>query len=235
MLGDLNLPVLNHAVSQEASCRICLDTGSIRSLIRPCLCRGSMEYVHQGCLQEWRKIRGQARSHYECDQCHYRYNLRRVDVANEMNVPYAFTATALLVTFNGIVGFSLVCGIVLGAQSWASVLFGTLLFGICCLGVLRYLDSEDFLFIFIGGFFEWRAGGLVAAWLCAVMCSWGGVSCRWSEQLVRVTSIAGLAGMCYILSDSSAHSVTAGIATLVLDIRDADPTLYAAISRRGGQ
>ncbi|CAE7289261.1 MARCHF7 [Symbiodinium necroappetens] len=43
----------------STSCRICLLEGSSEDdpLIRPCNCRGSIEYVHLGCLRHWVKGR----------------------------------------------------------------------------------------------------------------------------------------------------------------------------------
>ncbi|CAK0834176.1 unnamed protein product [Prorocentrum cordatum] len=39
----------------QLSCRICLMEGSTREdpLVRPCQCRGTIEYVHVGCLRLW--------------------------------------------------------------------------------------------------------------------------------------------------------------------------------------
>ena len=41
-------------------------------MFSPCLCRGSMRYVHVHCLNEWRTMSVNSRSFYECDQCRYR-------------------------------------------------------------------------------------------------------------------------------------------------------------------
>mmetsp|Transcript_83716 Transcript_83716/g.215564 ORF Transcript_83716/g.215564 Transcript_83716/m.215564 type:complete len:408 (+) Transcript_83716:94-1317(+) len=44
---------------RTTSCRICLLEGSTEEdpLIKPCLCKGSIEYVHLGCLRHWVKGR----------------------------------------------------------------------------------------------------------------------------------------------------------------------------------
>lgn len=34
-------------------CRICHETDSISPLLTPCLCAGSLRFVHQSCLQLW--------------------------------------------------------------------------------------------------------------------------------------------------------------------------------------
>jgi len=49
-------------------------------LIRPCKCRGSQKYVHEGCLQTWRHADpayGQ-RNFWECPTCKFRYRLERM-------------------------------------------------------------------------------------------------------------------------------------------------------------
>ena len=45
------------------ACRICMDglDDSDLPLISPCLCRGSLRYVHAGCLNRWRAVRARPR------------------------------------------------------------------------------------------------------------------------------------------------------------------------------
>ncbi|KAI0033420.1 hypothetical protein K488DRAFT_77912 [Vararia minispora EC-137] len=71
-------------------CRICLDndeemgrllTCIIRlylRLIKPCMCKGSISYVHVKCLKRWRESSQSA--FFSCPQCHYRYNFQRTKV-----------------------------------------------------------------------------------------------------------------------------------------------------------
>jgi len=46
-------------------------------MFSPCLCRGSMQLVHVACLNQWRRSSANPRSYYQCEQCNYRYQLRR--------------------------------------------------------------------------------------------------------------------------------------------------------------
>ncbi|KAG1749918.1 uncharacterized protein EDB91DRAFT_1235352 [Suillus paluster] len=64
---------------QEKQCRICFDgeDESLGRLIRPCLCRGSISYVHVACLKKWRNTSFTNNSFYRCPQCHYRYHFAR--------------------------------------------------------------------------------------------------------------------------------------------------------------
>src|SRR6266516_437551 len=49
-------------------------------LIRPCKCKGSSKYVHEGCLQAWRHADPSygKRNYWECPTCRFKYRLERV-------------------------------------------------------------------------------------------------------------------------------------------------------------
>ena len=72
------------------ACRICLGDAADGTLFSPCKCKGSMKYVHVHCLQRWRAEGAHARAFFECGQCKYRYNLRRVEVASLSYYYYYF-------------------------------------------------------------------------------------------------------------------------------------------------
>lgn len=74
-------------ISKTAPCRICLmegsgDEGDYDPLIRPCKCKGSIAYVHLGCLRHWIKGRlnfsdGQNGTYFyrslACELCKHTY------------------------------------------------------------------------------------------------------------------------------------------------------------------
>lgn len=79
-------------------CRICHGGAEDGRLISPCLCKGSMMYVHVACLQRWRAVGG-SRHYFRCDTCHYEYQLRRVSWARWLSkawVSHALTVLVLL-------------------------------------------------------------------------------------------------------------------------------------------
>lgn len=48
-------------------------------LIRPCLCKGSQKYVHEGCLTAWRlQDPMEKRNYWQCPTCKYSYRLERM-------------------------------------------------------------------------------------------------------------------------------------------------------------
>ncbi|ORY28832.1 hypothetical protein BCR39DRAFT_559395 [Naematelia encephala] len=65
----------------EPQCRICFggveEEEMLGRLISPCLCSGSMRYVHVQCINAWRGTGTNAKAFMECPQCHHHYRLRR--------------------------------------------------------------------------------------------------------------------------------------------------------------
>lgn len=48
-------------------------------LLRPCLCKGSQKYVHEGCLASWRlQDPTNKRNFWQCPTCRYNYRLTRM-------------------------------------------------------------------------------------------------------------------------------------------------------------
>ena len=58
-------------------CRICFEKGEKNNpLISPCLCEGSIKYVHQNCLKKW-LIKSNIKPELaKCEICKYKYGLR---------------------------------------------------------------------------------------------------------------------------------------------------------------
>ncbi|KIK70904.1 hypothetical protein GYMLUDRAFT_148344 [Collybiopsis luxurians FD-317 M1] len=75
----------------QKQCRICLDgveaEAELGRLIRPCLCKGSISYVHVRCLQRWRTSSQNRSAFYKCGQCNYSYRYARTRVVNIASNP----------------------------------------------------------------------------------------------------------------------------------------------------
>lgn len=74
-------PPADSTAADEAICRICFAGADAGRLVSPCLCSGSMRFVHLDCLSEWRRRSANPKSHYQCDNCLYRYSFRRAHYA----------------------------------------------------------------------------------------------------------------------------------------------------------
>ena len=93
--------------SDGRQCRICFESGSDGEqgpLFRPCICRGSMAWVHMECLDTWRKSSVNPRSFYRCEACLFEYKFAkafnaydRFTLARVLNKRGAVHALSLLV------------------------------------------------------------------------------------------------------------------------------------------
>ncbi|KAF9435607.1 hypothetical protein BGZ76_005894 [Entomortierella beljakovae] len=85
----------------ERQCRICLggadEEDTLGRLISPCLCKGSMKYVHVECLNAWRARSQKRESHYKCDTCKYSFSFRRTSFAKYLAHPLTVFALTIIV------------------------------------------------------------------------------------------------------------------------------------------
>lgn len=67
-------------------------------LIRPCLCKGSQKYVHEGCLTLWRlQDPTQKRNYWQCPTCKYNYRLGRMTWAHWVGSSVAQVALTIAI------------------------------------------------------------------------------------------------------------------------------------------
>lgn len=70
-------------------------------LMRPCKCKGTQQYVHEGCLKAWRMARADDRNQWKCPTCLYEYRLNRLSWGATINsrvLRVVLTLSILLVT-----------------------------------------------------------------------------------------------------------------------------------------
>ncbi|KAI0361498.1 zf-C3HC4-domain-containing protein [Trametes cingulata] len=79
-------------------CRICLDgeDPELGRLIRPCLCKGSISYVHVKCLQRWRNTSASKSAFFACPQCGYHYHFARTRVVGIATNPVVIAALSTI-------------------------------------------------------------------------------------------------------------------------------------------
>jgi hypothetical protein len=68
-------------------------------LISPCLCKGSIKYMHEGCLKLW--MNENPSKGYKCDICKYEYRIERLSWAQQLRSPLIsllMTLAILLIT-----------------------------------------------------------------------------------------------------------------------------------------
>ncbi|KAJ7706260.1 hypothetical protein B0H17DRAFT_1036442 [Mycena rosella] len=86
----------------EPQCRICFsgaEEPELGRLIKPCLCRGSISFVHVKCLQRWRNSSATKSAFFSCPQCHYKYRFARTRIVGIATNPVVVGAiSAILFT-----------------------------------------------------------------------------------------------------------------------------------------
>ncbi|KAI0181479.1 hypothetical protein GGR52DRAFT_524785 [Hypoxylon sp. FL1284] len=63
-------------------------------LINPCRCKGSVKYVHEGCLKAWMNENPNA---WRCDRCHYQYRMERLNWAQRLRSPIVALGITVLI------------------------------------------------------------------------------------------------------------------------------------------
>jgi len=102
-----------HQATEHVCCRICLDESTKENpLIEPCLCSGSLQYVHQGCLMEWIKARSfnckLVSNQLYCDLCQYPFVVN-YDVSMIKNIKWKVATNIVEQVGSFIVIFLCVC------------------------------------------------------------------------------------------------------------------------------
>ncbi|KAJ6509460.1 hypothetical protein C8R47DRAFT_1098797 [Mycena vitilis] len=97
--------------ADDRQCRICLageeEAAVLGRLIKPCLCKGSISFVHVKCLQRWRNTAASQSAFFSCPQCHYKYRFARTRIVGVATNPVVvgaitsifFTILVLLSSF----------------------------------------------------------------------------------------------------------------------------------------
>ena len=54
---------------EEKTCRLCWGDEDESPLVQPCACRGSVQWIHVHCLEQWRRKSPRKDAAYRCGQC----------------------------------------------------------------------------------------------------------------------------------------------------------------------
>ncbi|KAH0568428.1 E3 ubiquitin-protein ligase MARCHF5-like isoform X1 [Cotesia glomerata] len=121
-------------------CWVCFATDeddATASWVKPCHCRGTTKWVHQGCIQRWvdEKQKGRAGVYVACPQCNTQYIIV---------YPHMGPLVVVLDTIDGVI--FRVCpfiaaGIVVGSIYWTAVTYGA----VTVMQVVGYKDAVSIL------------------------------------------------------------------------------------------
>ncbi|RDL39009.1 RING protein [Venustampulla echinocandica] len=132
-------------------------------LIRPCKCRGSQAYVHEGCLQEWRHSDPSygRRNFWECPTCKFRYRLERMKWSRFISSTLAqlILTTVIMVVTVFLLGFVADPIISLYLEPTATIASITMGGG---LGALEFEDDVDLDLDFFDGWVVHFVKGLTS-------------------------------------------------------------------------
>ena len=59
---------------EEKTCRLCYGDEDDGPLVQPCACRGSAQWIHKHCLEQWRRKSAKEDAAYRCGQCMNHYH-----------------------------------------------------------------------------------------------------------------------------------------------------------------
>lgn len=98
----LVLEILGHEI---------IESPEDRKLIAPCECKGTMKYVHRGCLNVWRLNSTRRDSYYKCEQCFTKYHFKETPFSILLSSPLITKLITGLVFFAWIYGWFLFVGL----------------------------------------------------------------------------------------------------------------------------
>lgn len=145
-----NIPSTN-SEDDKRYCWICFATDeddTTASWVKPCYCRGTTKWVHQGCIQRWvdEKQKGRAGTDVACPQCNTEYIIV---------YPNMGPLVVVLDTIDGVI--FRVCpfiaaGIVVGSIYWTAVTYGavTVMQVIGHKDGLKMMEQADPLVLLVG-------------------------------------------------------------------------------------
>ena len=58
---------------EEKKCRLCWEGEDDGPLVQPCACCGSAQWIHEHCLEQWRRTSSSEGAAYRCGQCMHEY------------------------------------------------------------------------------------------------------------------------------------------------------------------
>ncbi|KAF7991235.1 hypothetical protein HCN44_002797 [Aphidius gifuensis] len=120
---SISAPTLSSDDDNKRYCWVCFATDEDDAMalwVKPCHCRGTTKWVHQGCIQRWvdEKQKGRAGAYVSCPQCNTEYIIV---------YPNMGPLVVILDTIDGII--FRICpfiagGIVVGTIYWTAVTYG---------------------------------------------------------------------------------------------------------------
>jgi hypothetical protein len=99
---------------QTKSCRICYEEETEEhKVMSPCLCTGSVQYMHESCLKEWVMVKFSDVQSAACELCKHTFNYETVLVSNLKALTCSKVSKRVILTLLMMVGLAVLALIVL--------------------------------------------------------------------------------------------------------------------------
>ncbi|KAI0389735.1 hypothetical protein F5Y17DRAFT_447888 [Xylariaceae sp. FL0594] len=152
-------------------------------LISPCLCKGSIKYMHEGCLKLW--MNENPSKGYKCDICKYEYRIQRMSWGQQLRSPLISLLMTLAILFVTIFLLGFVADPILGL--WLDPV-GTITDTVASGG--RFSGSEFVDLDETGGWFEHLIKGVFSLGLLGFVKAFLAMS-PWQWWNLRTSGIVG--------------------------------------------
>lgn len=141
-----------------------------------------MRYVHKSCLKDWRLVEGnKSKSYYECPQCKFQYNLKRVPMADFLASPLTSQSVTVVLLASCNVPFASLARTFFGhlffkRLVWLqAVLVGGFIFGSGAFLIVGFLINGtkvfDPILLYVGDALRnfWNSFDLNSAWRAFIL------------------------------------------------------------------
>ncbi|KAI1344075.1 hypothetical protein F5Y15DRAFT_368992 [Xylariaceae sp. FL0016] len=140
-------------------------------MLCPCMCKGSVKWVHEACLKEWMNFKKQGG--YKCDLCQYEYRIERMNWATRLQSPLLSVLITILILISSVFLLGFIADPILSL--WLDPV-GTVTDTVVSRSSMRYEDpdpyedEEGWFVHFLKGLFSLGLLGFVKTFL--VMSPW---------------------------------------------------------------
>ncbi|XP_069954757.1 uncharacterized protein [Cherax quadricarinatus] len=129
-------------------CRICHHPqgDGLDTLISPCRCAGTMQFIHQGCLNKWLEVK-RCKKAPVCELCNYQFHRHKKFRLHHWQLPSCSRADKILHSI------FLVCLIIMAACATITIIcFKQVIFCCCCCCYFSCFYILNFIYFYISIF-----------------------------------------------------------------------------------
>lgn len=171
---ELIFPSVSHSTGERTYCRICQEDDTHEKLYSPCMCAGSVGFVHISCLEKWLRTNGRT----QCELCSFSFPVEKVmpSIWQYMRHPTQNMDFSSLISDTS-------CFLLLTPLLFASTYF-------CLVGASRYYDSGKYEAAFAVIMLMVSLLTIYGAWLTLAVMYHRRVWLKWRDRSVQIRMAA---------------------------------------------